>query len=195
MPLKEPRHPDARGRRAAGGWAALRERGRLLAATRRAGRLVRRDAGLKGADDVAAVVRAVEEKRGKRIVLVHVPLPPEVSAFCVRGHDREYVVVDARAGELTRAHATLHELFHLWEEHPAEDGGHDPGMDEAAIRLLLPGIRPEAVRKALTRSHYTERAELGAETFATVMLQRLRLSGTRGDGPVSSTLAHRSAGV
>lgn len=195
MPLKEPRRPGRRGGRAADGWAALRERRRLLAAARRARRLVHREAGLKGADDLAAVVRAVEEKRGRRIVLVRVPLPPEVSAFCVRGHDRDHIAVDSRAGELTRTHATLHELFHLWEEHPAEDGGHALEMDEATIRLLLPGIRPEAVRKALTRSHYTERAELGAETFATVMLQRLRLFETRGNGPVSSTPARRSAGV
>ncbi|MFJ4869215.1 hypothetical protein [Streptomyces sp. NPDC088757] len=195
MPLTEPCPPHAPGGRSGGGWAALRERGRLWAATRRAGRLIHRDPELKSAADMAAVVRAVEEKRGTRIVMVRVPLPPEVSAFCVRGHDREYVVVDARAGELTRAHAALHELFHLWEEHPAEDGGHAPEIDEATVRLLLPGLRPEAVRKVLTRSHYAAEAELGAETFATLMLQRLRLSAARGDEPVSSALAHRSAGV
>ncbi|MFE5730946.1 hypothetical protein ACFQ7A_08575 [Streptomyces sp. NPDC056528] len=195
MPPEEPRRPAARGRRAPRGWAALREQGRLWAATRQARRLINRDLGLMGASDLAAVVRAIEEKRGKRIITVQVPLPPEVSAFCVRGHDREYVVVDARAGELTRAHATLHELFHLWEEHPEEDGGHDLEMDEAAIRLLLPGLKPRAVLKVLTRSHYAERAELGAEMFATIMLQRLQLSTTRGDEPVASTLAHRSAGV
>ncbi|MFC8172727.1 hypothetical protein ACFUJU_20470 [Streptomyces sp. NPDC057235] len=195
MPLKEPRRPDARGRRAAGRWTALREQGHLWAATRRAGRLINRDLGLVGAGDMEAVIRAVEEKRGKRITMVRVPLPPEVSAFCVRGHDREYVVVDALAGELTRAHATLHELFHLWEEHPAEDGGHDLEMDETTVRLLLPGIKPEAALRILTRSHYSKKAELGAETFATLMLQRLHLSAARGDEPVSSTLAHRSAGV
>ncbi|MFF4868236.1 hypothetical protein ACIPQA_02770 [Streptomyces sp. NPDC090109] len=195
MPLKEPRPVGARGRRAGGRWAAVRERGHLWAAARRARRLIHRDPGLAGAGDMAAVVGAVEEKRGRRIVMVGVPLPPEVSAFCVRGHDRDYVVVDAQAGELTRAHATLHELFHLWEDHPAEEGGHAPGMDEATIRLLLPGLKPGAVLKVLTRSHYAQRAELGAETFATLMLQRLRLSGARGDEPVSSALAHRSAGV
>ncbi|MFF5638508.1 hypothetical protein [Streptomyces sp. NPDC012825] len=195
MPPEEPRRPAARGRRAPRRWAALREQGRLWAATRQARRLINRDLGLMGASDLAAVVRAIEEKRGKRIITVQVPLPPEVSAFCVRGHDREYVVVDARAGELTRAHATLHELFHLWEEHPEEDGGHDLEMDEAAVRLLLPGLKPRAVLKVLTRSHYAERAELGAEMFATIMLQRLQLSTTRADEPVASTLAHRSAGV
>ncbi|MFB7512959.1 hypothetical protein [Streptomyces sp. NPDC056144] len=148
-----------------------------------------------GASDMDAVVRAVEEKRGKRIVTVRVPLPPEVSAFCVRGHDRDYVVVDSGAGELTRAHSTLHELFHLWEEHPAEDGGHDLAMDEEAIRLLLPGVKPEAVLRVLTRSHYAKKAELSAETFATTMLQRLQFDASRGDETVSSTLAHRSAGV
>ncbi|MET9427814.1 MULTISPECIES: hypothetical protein [unclassified Streptomyces] len=142
-----------------------------------------------------SVVRAVEERRGKSIVIFRVPLPPEVSAFCIRGHDRDYVVVDSQAGELTQAHSTLHELFHLLEEHPAEDGSHDLEMDEETIRLLLPGVKPEAVIKILTRSHYAKEAEWGAETFATTMLQRLQLSRTRWDESVSSTFAHRSAGV
>ncbi|MGW7433267.1 ImmA/IrrE family metallo-endopeptidase [Streptomyces sp. NPDC054861] len=163
-------------------------------ATWQARRLINRDLGLMGANDIAAVIKAIEDKRGKKIVMVEIPLPPEVSAFCVRGQDRDFVVVDSQAGELTQAHATLHELFHLWEEHPAEDGSHDLEMDEETIRVLLPGIKPDAVLKVLTRSHYTKKAELSAETFATSMLQRLHLSARR-DESVSSTLAHRSAGV
>lgn len=147
-----------------------------------------------GATDMAAVLRAVEEKRGKRIAVFRVPLPPEVSAFCIRGRDQDWVVVDSQAGELTQAHATLHEAFHLLEEDPAEDGSHDLEMDETTIRLLLPGVKPEAVLRILTRSHYTKKPERGAEMFATIMLQRLHLSKGL-DGSVASTFSHRSAGV
>ncbi|MFF9428381.1 hypothetical protein [Streptomyces sp. NPDC014746] len=192
---RELRRPGARGRRAGGRWKALREQAHLWTATRQARHLINRDLGLMGASDMRDVVRAIEERRGKRIITVRVPLPPEVSAFCIRGQDLDYVVVDSQAGELTQAHATLHELFHLWEEHPSEDGTHDLKMEEETIRLLLPGIKPEAVLRILTRSHYARKAELTAETFATTMLQRLQLSSARADESVSSTFAHRSAGV
>ncbi|MDX2297686.1 MULTISPECIES: hypothetical protein [Streptomyces] len=194
MPTKLTR-PGVGGRRAADRWGALRRQALLWAATRQARRLINRDLGLMGASDMDSVVRAVEVKQGKRITTVRIPLPPEVSAFCIRGQDRDYVVVDAQAGQLTQAHAILHELFHLWKEHPAEDGGHDMEMDADTIRLLMPGVRPEAVLRVLTRSHYARKAELGAETFATTMLQRLHLSETPRDERVSSTFIHRSAGV
>ncbi|MER6478250.1 hypothetical protein ACFFSH_38845 [Streptomyces filamentosus] len=149
-----------------------------------------------GASDLAGVVSFIEEKRGRRIVVRRIPLPPEVSAFCVQGMEFDIVVVDSSAGELMQTHATLHELYHLWEEHPAEDGDHDLKMDEETVRLLLPGLRPEAVLRILARSHYSKTVERGAETFATIMLQRLRLSGGwSSDGSVASTMSHRSAGV
>jgi hypothetical protein len=148
-----------------------------------------------GASDIAGVVRTIEERRGRRIAITQVQLPPEVSAFCVRGTDRDLIVVDSGAGELTQAHATLHELCHLWEEHPAESAGHVPVMEEETIRLLLPGLKPDAVLRILTRSHYGETVERDAETFATIMLQRLRLSRTQGDDSLASPLSHRSAGV
>ncbi|MFF3957418.1 hypothetical protein ACFYY1_30030 [Streptomyces sp. NPDC001890] len=142
------------------------------------------------------LVDTVARKRGKPITLTRAPLPPEVSGFCARGQDRDFIVVDSHASELTQLHASLHELFHLWEEHPAEDSTRQP-MSEDVVRQLLPGLKPGPVLQVLTRSHYEEAHERRAEAFATVMLERhLQLrSDQHQTGFLTSVLSHRRSGV
>ncbi|MBO0657272.1 hypothetical protein J1792_32535 [Streptomyces triculaminicus] len=177
-------------------WRALREQCAILVATWSITRLIHRDLGLSGIRDIQDLVDAVATKRAKPITVTAVPLPPEVSAFCARGRDRDHIVVDANAAELTRLHAQLHELFHLWEEHPSGDDNDQP-MTEETVRRLLPGLKPGPVLQVLTRSHYDSAHERRAEAFATVMLQRhLRLRRDRNtDGLITSTLTHRRTGV
>ncbi|TLQ46319.1 hypothetical protein [Streptomyces marianii] len=140
------------------------------------------------------LVDMVVQRRGKPITLSEVPLPPEVSGFCARGKERDFIVVDANASELTRLHAILHELFHLWEEHPSDDAVHRP-MTEETVRQLLPGLKAGPVLQVLTRSHYGRPEEQRAEAFATVMLQRHLWLRDQSDGFVTSVLAHRRTGV
>ncbi|MGW0333485.1 ImmA/IrrE family metallo-endopeptidase [Streptomyces sp. NPDC003011] len=176
--------------------ASAREQLAIFTATWSTTRLIRRDIGLSGVRSLQDLVDAVAMKRGKPITLTEVPLPPEVSGFCARGRDRDYIVADANASELTRLHVSLHELFHLWEEHPADDGTPQPIAPDV-VRQLLPGLRPEPIQKVLGRSHYRKSHERRAETFATVMLQRhleLRTHESRTDY-VTSALAHRRTGV
>ncbi|MFE5597092.1 hypothetical protein, partial [Streptomyces sp. NPDC056549] len=145
------------------GWSTLRRQRQLLLSSRFARRLIRRDLGLMGANDMSDVLRAIKAKRGKEIVITRVPLPPEVSAFCVRGRDRDFIVVDSQSGELTQAHATLHELFHIWDEEPKEDSHHDLTLNEETLKFLLPGLKAEAALKILKRSHYARKHERNAE--------------------------------
>ncbi|MFD3970220.1 hypothetical protein [Streptomyces cyaneofuscatus] len=143
-----------------------------------------------------ALVDHVAMKRGKSITLTEAPLPPQVSAFCARGHDRDYIVVDAGASELTQRHSSLHELFHLWQAHPTEHSAHQ-SMTEDVVAQLLPGLNPGPVVQILTRSHYHDDHERRAEAFATVMLDRyLQLTTDQQQtGLVTSALAHRRSGV
>lgn len=194
----DPERPDADTNQPPGSlWRSLREQCAILAATWSISRLIHRDLGLSGIRDMQGLVDAVAMKRGKPITVTAIPLPPEVSAFCARGTDRDHIVVDANAAELTRLHAQLHELFHLWEEHPSGDGTYDQPMTEETVRRLLPGLKPEPVLQVLTRSHYDSAHERRAEAFATVMLQRhLRLRRDRNaDGLITSALTHRRTGV
>ncbi|MGW9440676.1 hypothetical protein [Streptomyces sp. NPDC055607] len=161
MPLEELRHPTARGRRATGRWAALRERVSLWAATRRAGRLIGRDLGLMGVGDVTVVVKAVERKRGGTVITVQVPLPSGMPAFCVRRGDRQYMVVDSRTGEGARSHAVLCELLRRREKRLGEGGRQE--MDEDALRLLLPGIKPQAALRVLAEGPPGMRDETGRQ--------------------------------
>ncbi|WP_190016692.1 hypothetical protein [Streptomyces lucensis] len=168
----------------------------IFAATWSTTRLIRRDIGLSGVRSLQDVVDIVAAKRGKPITLSEASLPPEVSGFCARGRDRDYIVVDANASELTRLHASLHELFHLWEEHPGDDNEQEP-ISPDVVQQLLPGLKPESVVQVLARSHYHQDHERRAETFATIMIER-HLELRQHQRPaeyVTSALAHRRTGV
>ncbi|GGU38169.1 hypothetical protein GCM10010289_68940 [Streptomyces violascens] len=159
-------------------------------------RLIRRDLGLSGVQDMQDLVATVAQKRGRPIAISEEPLPAKVSGFCARGRRVDFIVVDSNASELTRLHATLHELYHLWDEEPDSHEASQAVTMAEAVRQLLPDLDPEAVRKVLARSHYDSPHERRAEAFATVMVQRhLKLGGTREDGFMTSALTHRRSGV
>ncbi|MGW2652063.1 ImmA/IrrE family metallo-endopeptidase [Streptomyces sp. NPDC001478] len=166
-------------------------------ATRAARRQIRRDLGLSGVQDLKGLVDAVAASQNKPITIREVPLPLEVSALCARGTDRDIIVVDSQAAELTRLHAILHELFHLWEEHPTDVSNSDLPMTEETVQQLLPGLNPGPVLQVLTRSHYDKAHERRAEAFATVLLQgHLELRADQNTtGFLTSALAHRRSGV
>lgn len=217
QPLLDPkasRKGRARGRLSAL-WASICEQLAILTSTWVTTRLIRRDIGLSGVRSLQDLVDIVAAKRGRPITLTVAPLPPEVSGFCVRGKERDYIVVDSTASELTRLHVGLHELFHLWEEHPAEDAP-EQTISSDVVGHLFPGLKPEPIQNVLSglarqllpwlgpdpisvfgRSHYRKSHERRAETFATVMLQRhleLRAHQRRTEY-VTSALAHRRTGV
>ncbi|MFF8715244.1 hypothetical protein ACF07T_28005 [Streptomyces sp. NPDC015184] len=179
------------GHRPAGVWQALREHCGLLAATWSARRLVRREFAL--VHDMASVVRAVEAKRGRPVVITEAALPSEVSAFCMHGRDQDHIVVDVWSSELTKMHSMLHEVCHLMDGEPSEEEGQP--MDEEAVRRILPGLKPAGVLRVLNRSHYDRACERRAEAFATEMLQRLHLGRSGGHDVMCSAFSHRSAGV
>ncbi|MEJ8647756.1 hypothetical protein WKI65_06585 [Streptomyces sp. MS1.AVA.3] len=187
----------ARRRAPSSPWSSLREQLAVFLATWSVTRLVHRDLGLSGVRDMQGLVDAVAVRRNKPITITEVPLPQQVSGFCARGKDRDFIVVDSTANELTRLHASLHELFHLWEEHPADGGSSDQPMTEETVRQLLPGLKAGPVLQILNRSHYDSAHERRAEAFATVMLQRhLELRRDQSNnGFLSSALSHRRSGV
>lgn len=177
-------------------WDSVREQISILLATRAAVRLIRREIGLSGGLSLQALVDHIATKRGRPITLTEAPLPPQVSAFCVKGRDRDYIVVDAGASELTRAHSSLHELFHLWQKHPTEHSAHQ-SMTPEVVQRLLPGLKPGPVLQILTRSNYHDEHEREAEAFATVMFARhLQLTKDQQQtGLVTSALSHWRSGV
>ncbi|WP_123441565.1 hypothetical protein [Streptomyces sp. PanSC9] len=177
------------------GAAAASEQLAIRWETYRTARLIRRDIGLSDVRDIDGLVTLVADRRGKPITVLQSPLPTKVSAFCVSTSTRDYIVVDANANELTRLHATLHELGHFLLDEDEHADTRDP-LPEELIRQLVPALNPDAVTGFFKRSHYASAEERRVEAFATIMLERhlaLRLN-SHGNG-LTATFTHRRTGV
>jgi Zn-dependent peptidase ImmA (M78 family) len=66
-------------------------------------------------------------------------------------------------------HIVAHEIGHMAFEHRGSAAG-----GEEIARLLFPDLSPVLVQSFLARSVYSDREELEAETFASVLLGRAR---------------------
>lgn len=177
-------------------WASFKAQLAIAYTTRAARREIRRDLGLSGAQDLQGLINAIALRSGKPITVRQHPLPLAVSAMCARGDDRDFILVDSNAAELTRLHAILHELFHLWDDHPSDADDDQPPLSQEAVRQLFPGLKAGPVVQVLSRSHYAAKHERRAEAFATVMLGHITLTmADEGTGFLSSALAHRRSGV
>ncbi|MCQ1580434.1 hypothetical protein [Streptomyces parvus] len=191
-----PRGIDVLARRVARRWRDLLDGFAIYRDTRRTARAIRKDVGLSGVCDIDDLVELVAARRGRPITVRAEPLP--VSAACGSSADHDSIVVDSGASELSRLHATMHELGHLLYDAPRaacqrSGEAHEP-MAEDLARQLFPGLRAAEVSSFFRRSRYDSKQERRVEIFATVMLERhLLLQG--GADVVTSTFSHRGAGV
>jgi hypothetical protein len=108
---------------------------------------------------------AVERHLGAPIRLVRAPhMPDGTSGLWLAYPDHHVIVIMGDPGPLGEAVTRLHEY------------GHMVFGDRTAIALpdtpaqLFPDLDPDLVAAALRRSHFDERIEQRAETFATVAL-------------------------
>ncbi|MEU5193703.1 ImmA/IrrE family metallo-endopeptidase [Streptomyces scabiei] len=166
--------------------------------TRAAAKLIRRDFGLSDVQDIGSLVDLVARRRGKPISLQYLTLPPRVSAFYFATPEEYFIVIDARANELTQLASIAHELGHILFDDAGsgttEDVAGEPLPRELA-QQLVPALNPDFVVKYLKRSHYESPNERKVEAFATVMLERhIALRSTAPDD-FMSTFTHRRTGV
>lgn len=166
--------------------------------THKTARLIRKDIGLSDVRDIDGLIGLVSDRRGKPIEVLHLPLPTQVSAFCISTPSTDYVATDSTASELTRLHAILHELGHFLldaDAHSQEGEEREP-LPREILEHLVPALNPQAVTNFFQRSHYDSKQERRVEAFATVMVERhLALQrGTGADG-LASTFTHRRTGV
>ncbi|MGP4090810.1 ImmA/IrrE family metallo-endopeptidase [Streptomyces sp. KR55] len=159
-------------------------------------RIIRKDIGLSGVEDIQGLVKVVAARRGQSIRVMSQPLPSGVSAFCFSTPARDYIVVDETANELTRFHAILHELGHFLLDDEEQDCGTHADADDPVSRELVqqcaPALNPDGVVKIFRRSHYATDRERRVEAFATVMLERhLALRRGKGQDGLAATFAHR----
>lgn len=137
--------------------------------------------------DIERVCAGLAAQRGRPIHLRPMRLPEGGPCGLWLATQRADVVCydDAVTG-LHRDHIILHEIGHLLFGHPGA-----PAVDAVTSQLLMPGLDPALVRRVLGRTHYSEAAEVAAETFATLVLAQVAADRDRQrerDGAASEPL-------
>lgn len=138
-----------------------------------------------GPFDIAGFCASLAELRGRPIELLAMgPLlggrPVPMTGLLVALPHADYLFYDDGTSPSFRENAIMHELGHLVLGHTA---GGDPAADADADLLsrLLPDLDPVMVRRmlstALGRRGYTDRQEVEAEMFASLLWRRRGVDG------------------
>jgi len=118
--------------------------------------------------DVRELVRTVGRTRGRPIELRAVRTPSQgPSGMWIATRDVDYVCYEAETSGLHQEHIILHELGHVLCGHPSA-----AASTQDVLRLLMPNLDPEMVRKVLYRTAYSDPEERQAELFAMLVLER-----------------------
>jgi hypothetical protein len=116
--------------------------------------------------DINALVDQVEERRGRLISLVPMPLPADRGpcGLWVATPEVDYVIYQANTRKAHQGHIVLHEIGHMLCEHRST-----PAEEREVSRLLLPNIDPSVVRVVLGRTRYDRNEEKAAELVASLI--------------------------
>ncbi|NYI06856.1 hypothetical protein [Allostreptomyces psammosilenae] len=140
---------------------------------------------LRPTSDIQSLCAQIAEQRGRPLRLVPMAFPVGCPSGLLCSDDEgDWIFHEMRTSALHQAQIIGHELGHLlW--------GHVEGetFDPDASRTLLPTLDPEVVARVLARHHYSQTAELEAETAGTLLLRRL----IERPGPAAGTAAERLA--
>jgi hypothetical protein len=116
--------------------------------------------------DVGALCAVVRDRRGRPLHLLDIPhRGAGPSGLWIATAAADYVFYSDRAAPLHQAHIVLHELGHIVLDHRAAGV-----LDPEASRALLPGLDPDAVLRALSRTSYSDVEEREAEVFASLIM-------------------------
>lgn len=114
--------------------------------------------------DVVDLCERLGAKRGRPIRLIPHPLPvPGPGGLWLATTHVDAILFQAEATAGHQEHIILHEIGHIISDHPGDES------DDAILAELMPGLPPEAIKRALRRTGYDERHEREAELVATVI--------------------------
>lgn len=117
--------------------------------------------------DVAALCSVIGTQRGRPIHLEVVRLPPDLSGLWLPGASEDYIFSSWDTVPAQRGQVILHELAHVLYGHRALVAD-----AEALLRVQLPLLDSDAIRRKLGRSRYDTRSEREAEMLATLIVRR-----------------------
>jgi hypothetical protein len=123
--------------------------------------------------DVDAFRAALETRRNRRLVLTAATLPPGCTGLWAASRSADYIFYGRDAAPADQLRAIGHELGHMTLGHH----GTQISASEFA-RLLFPHLDPHKAAAALAlvpvTAHYSETEEAEAETFASLLLERIQ---------------------
>ncbi|OEJ21022.1 hypothetical protein [Streptomyces subrutilus] len=117
--------------------------------------------------DVNALCDLLEQRRGRPITLLEVPMPTGAGKPCglwVATDDEDYICYQQYTTQAHQEHIIRHELGHMVCEHVAA-----PVMPDEVAQLLMPTLAPVLVRSVLGRTQYSNAEERAAELVASLM--------------------------
>ena len=124
--------------------------------------------------DLGTLCVSLSARRGRAIRLHPVRAPLGPCGLWVASDEADYIFYEEGTSALHQRHIILHELSHLVCGHGAPTVAHTE-----LLRLLLPDVGEDAVRRVLARGAYLEaEEEQEAELLASLIL-------ARATGPVS----------
>ncbi|PNG19429.1 toxin [Streptomyces cahuitamycinicus] len=117
--------------------------------------------------DVNALCDHLEQRWGRPISLIEVPLPTGVGKPCglwVATDDAYYICYQKYTVRAHQEHIVRHEIAHGLCGHAATEV-----MPDEMLRLLMPTLSPGLVRSVLGRTTYTVMEERAAELIASLL--------------------------
>jgi hypothetical protein len=96
----------------------------------------------------------------------------------------DYVFFEIATSPLHREHIILHELGHLLRDRAPTEV-----IDDRALRLLLPTLNVDVVRRVMGRTSYTAVEEQEAEMIASLVLDRVMVRAAPRDVVSDSEVA------
>jgi len=127
--------------------------------------------------DIDRFLKALAEKRGRRIKLIRGRLGPDQPfGMLISTAEIDYIYSADDVPPLQFRHTVMHEVGHLLLGHFTSTSGGGETLRVAgddALRLLLPTLSPALVRRILARTVYASDEEREAELFASLLLSRV----------------------
>ena len=133
----------------------------------------------------------LEGHRGRPLLLMPGAAATDCSGMWIGTEAADYIFYAPDTTPVHQRHIVVHEIGHMAFEHQGSRAGGD-----VLARLLFPDLSPALVRSFLARSVYSGQDEREAETFASVLLGRVKpRPGAAGLRPGEAELLRRVEGA
>jgi hypothetical protein len=125
--------------------------------------------------------------RGRPLLLLPDAIAKDCSGIWIGTQEADFIFYARDTSPVHQRHIIAHEIGHMAFGHQGAKVG-----DEGLTRVLFPDLSPAVVQSFLARTSYSDNEEREAETFASILLGRVRRQPAIADlSPDEAELLHR----